>query len=172
MRQTIEHYPKLAHELARLGVDELSFNALGGRDRPEFYPEARIAPAQWQQFTARLPELRAQLRCYGAQLLGQFSYLQRIAASTQELPVSVSSCTAAEQFLFIDASGRIAPCSQSIDEYGIDLDLVRDAHTLNVLPDQFRQAQLQRRASSCADCPSTQLWGKFAKLAPTHPPAS
>lgn len=161
MQQTIEHYPQLALELAQLGVDELSFNALGGRDRPEFYPSGRIQPTHWQTFMAGIPALRAQLQTHGTTLLGQSSYLQRIAASTHNQPMSVSSCAPGEQFLFIDARGRVAPCSQTVDKYGIDIDELVDVRDMSELPARFGLAQAQHRTSSCADCPSTQVWGKF-----------
>lgn len=166
MRQTIDSYPELALELAQAGVDELSFNALGGRDRPEFYPEARIQPLQWERFRERLPALRSELQALGVRLPGQPAYLQRIAAATQDLPVAVHDCGPGRQFLFIDAAGRAAPCSQTVDEYGIDVAELGDSAALDALPQRFARMRSEVRALSCADCPSTHVWGKFGSVKP------
>ena len=44
-------------------------------------------------------------------LVGGAAYVARIADTVAGRPLPVSDCRVAEQFLFIDEAGRIAPCS-------------------------------------------------------------
>lgn len=39
MRGNVETFPALCLELARWGVEEITFNQLGGNDRPDFFPQ-------------------------------------------------------------------------------------------------------------------------------------
>src|SRR5688572_15304270 len=42
MRQTIDGFERLCRELAGWGIEEITFNQLGGRDRPDFFPPHRL----------------------------------------------------------------------------------------------------------------------------------
>ena len=44
MRQTIGDFEELCVELAGWGIEEITFNQLGGRDRPDFFPTHRLLP--------------------------------------------------------------------------------------------------------------------------------
>src|SRR5439155_21528508 len=46
MRDNLDGFEALCTEVAGWGVAELTFNALGGNDRPEFYPQHRLCVEQ------------------------------------------------------------------------------------------------------------------------------
>lgn len=65
------------------------------------------------------------------------------------------------EYLFVDAQGRISPCSFSTREYGIPLSEVRSAAEFLELPHRFRQLRSQFRLAACHDCRATHLFDKF-----------
>lgn len=163
MRGNIDRFADLCGELAGWGVDEISFNQLGGRDRPEFFPAQRLRPADVAALRALLPELRARLG--GTRIVGSASYLDRIDGSTRGIPLPIRDCRVAEDFLFIDEEGRIAPCSFTPDHFAVSVNDVRSIDQLAGLPAWFRARQRRCPAASCADCPSTQQFAKFEAVA-------
>lgn len=168
MRGTIDTFPALCRELADWGIDEITFNALGGRDRPEFFPANRVLPHQLERFAAGLPRLRTALKARGVGLAGSADYLERLIAGSRDQPTPVTACAPGERFLFIDEQGRVAPCSFTATEYGVALDALRSAVDLQQLPLAFARAQATRRTAACDDCPSTHVFAKFAS-APAIP---
>src|SRR5204863_4965549 len=58
MRQTIAAFEPLCLELADWGIEEITFNQLGGRDRPEFFPTHRLLPEQTACLQDFVPHLR------------------------------------------------------------------------------------------------------------------
>lgn len=168
MRSTIDAFPELCRELAEWGIDEITFNALGGRDRPEFFPSNRVLPHQLERFAAGLLQLRTGLQDRGVELAGGADYLERLIAGSRDQPMPVIACAPGERFLFIDEQGRVAPCSFTGTEYGVALDTLRSALDLQQLPLAFARAQAARRTAACDDCPSTHVFAKFAS-APAVP---
>lgn len=165
MRDTLAAFPALCRELARWGIEEITFNQLGGNDRPAFYPANRLLPEQVARFANDLPALRRELLCAGVMLRGADQYLKRIAASANGVPLAPGDCAGGRNFLFIDEEGRIAPCAFTAREYGIALDRIDDvnqSHTVDGLPAHFAAHRLATPARACADCHSTQHHGKFA----------
>lgn len=160
MRSTIGDFDSLATDLADVGVDEISVNLLGGRDRPEFHARESVLPAQFAAFQRDLPALRARLSAQGVILAGDAQYFARLQAAVSALPWPVADCDPGSDFLFVDELGRIAPCAFTAAEYGVDL---LDIDDLGGLPPLWRAARRARCASACADCPSTQVSGKFAR---------
>jgi hypothetical protein len=79
MRDNIAGFATLCRTLAGWGVDEISFNQLGGRDRPEFYPAHRLRAEDVAQLVAEVPRLRAELGQTGTALVGGTAYLERFA---------------------------------------------------------------------------------------------
>jgi len=161
MRNTIQNFESLCLQLADWGVEEVTFNALGGRDRPEFFPDHRLLPADLAAFRHALPALRVRLASLGLTLLGSEHYLDRLTnlASNQLSPVS--DCHPGATFWFIDEQGLIAPCSYTGAGYGIPLSEIQTLNDLDQLPYRFANRQRTQRLSICNDCPSTQVFGKF-----------
>jgi MoaA/NifB/PqqE/SkfB family radical SAM enzyme len=158
MRSTIGQFAELSAALAQAGVDEISFNLLGGRDRPEFHALEAVSAAAFAEFAERLPQVQEALARSGVRLSGDPAYLRRLGAATQAQPWPVADCDPGTQFLFVDEHGLVAPCAFTPTEYGLVLDQISD---LAELPARFRAARLARCAQACGDCPSTQVFGKF-----------
>ncbi|NPU92443.1 MAG: radical SAM protein [Gammaproteobacteria bacterium] len=161
MRDNIGAFADLCHELAHWGFDEISFNQLGGRDRPEFFPAQRLLPEQVLALQMKLPALRAELAGAGLRLLGSAAYLGRFDASSRGLPLPVADCRPGETFLFVDEHNRIAPCSFTGTELSYPLDTIRTLDDLLALPGQFHARRHTRHPAACSDCPSTRVFAKF-----------
>ncbi|MBK8478228.1 MAG: radical SAM protein [Opitutaceae bacterium] len=119
MRRTIGVFDRLCHELADWGIEEISFNQLGGNDRPEFYPANRLEPASVALLEEHLPRLRDEL----GQKAGAFArlgqYLRRMAASSRASACPSTIAAPAGPSLFVDIHGRIAPCGFTVGTHGI-----------------------------------------------------
>ncbi|HVL01473.1 MAG TPA: radical SAM protein [Dongiaceae bacterium] len=161
MRDNVTEFSDLCHELARWGFDEISFNQLGGRDRPEFFPTQRLLPEQVQALRAILPALRTTLADMKVRLLGNTAYLERFDASSRSLQLPIVDCKPGESFLFVDEQRRIAPCSFTGTELGLSLDDIRTLTDLLALPAQFRAQRRIQQPVACNDCPSTRVFAKF-----------
>ncbi len=166
MRHTIAGFAGLCRDLTGWGIEEITFNQLGGADRPEFFPANRLLPEQARAFSAKLPALRRELATLGVLLRGADSYLERIIASSRGELIAPQDCAPGRDFLFIDEAGRIAPCAQTPREYGVPLESIDRPAALEGLPGRFGAVLRQRRALACADCHSTQHHGKFAVVSP------
>jgi AdoMet-dependent heme synthase len=164
MHDNVRGYPALARELASLGVDELTFNQLGGVDRPEFFARARLSSEDAGWLSERLPELRLELAGQGARLLGGPEYADRIRATAAGTRLPVADCAPGGSFLFIDEQGLIGPCSFTIAQYGVPLAEIDGVSALRSLPERFAAARSARRARSCGDCHSTQIFAKFSRV--------
>lgn len=162
MRDNQEVFALLCRELADWGIDEITFNALGGRDRPEFFPAHRLRPQDSQRLDATLPALREELAERGVRLCGGSDYLARIGASARQEAMPVDNCAPGERFLFIDESGRISPCNFTTDDYALRIEDIDSSATIARLPALFAERRRQAPAAVCEDCPSTQVFAKFA----------
>jgi radical SAM protein with 4Fe4S-binding SPASM domain len=177
MQQNLAAFPSLCAELASWGIVEITFNQLGGRDRPEFYPAHRLRPADVDVLEAQLPAIRARLSDLGAVLIGGENYLKRIRASARDEANPVEDCGPGADFLFIDEGGRLSPCSFTTDDYGIAIRSIRTASDISALPARFRAMRRANRSAQCDDCLSTQICDKFkpvageGRKAPGGPPA-
>lgn len=162
MRATIAGFGALCEELAAFGVEQITFNQLGGFDRPEFWPAHRLLPDQVEEFARGLDDLRARLARLGVALLGSPGYLERMRRSAQDRTLPIEDCGPGRAFLFVDERGRIAPCSFTVDTCGVDLATIVDHAALLALPARFAALRAERRPGPCLDCHSTQVAGKFA----------
>jgi MoaA/NifB/PqqE/SkfB family radical SAM enzyme len=162
MRSTVDGFAALAGELAEAGVDEISFNLLGGRDRPEFHARESVPPAALDRMLRQLPSLRTKLARKGTTLIGNDDYAARLRAASRAQRWPVADCDPGTRFLFVDEDGRVAPCAFTAGDYGLAL---ADIASLDDLPARFVAARRARCASACSDCPSTQVFGKFASPA-------
>lgn len=166
MRDNIADFSALCRVLAHWGVDEISFNQLGGRDRPEFYPDHRLRHDDVAFLIDEVPALRAELETAGTTLVGGPAYLDRFADTVAGRRFPIPDCRVAETFLFIDEAGRLAPCSFAPEHFGMSVDDLQSPDDLDALPGRLRSYQNAHPAIDCADCPSTQQFSKF------EPPAT
>lgn len=161
MHPTLEHFSDLCLQLADWGVDEITFNQLGGRDRPLFHRQHALTAADVAQLRHALPALAGQLAERGVQLHAQPTYLDRFHASAIGAVLPVLDCEARRPTLFIDEHGRIGACSFTVDTHAIDSRDLRQPDDLDTLRERLRQQRLQTPAAVCGDCPSTQVFAKF-----------
>jgi len=161
MRDTVGDFERLCTELADWGIDEITFNQLGGDDRPEFFPAHRLASRQAEWLSANIPRLRKDLARRGVRLGGGQGYLRRVLATASGQRIPVSDCGPGERFLFIDELARVAPCSFSSRDYGIPLDDIDTWEALQHVPQRFSAMRAASRAACCGDCHSTHVFEKF-----------
>lgn len=136
MRGNVAAFPELV-ELCG-AADEITFNALGGADRPEFFADNRLRPGDLEG----LPD--------SPRLRGGPGYLAKLRASARGAVTPVEDCGPGRRFWFIEIDGRLAPCSFTVADQGVLLEEI----DLDSLP-------FHSRAPACADCPSTQVHAKF-----------
>lgn len=162
MRETLPGFEELCVRLAGWGIEEITFNQLGGNDRPEFYSAHRLLPEQANWLIRELSRLRRRFAALGLRLHGSDNYIDRIRATTYGERLSIQDCHAGEKFLFINELGLISPCSFTSSNYGISLSDITSASALRELPFRFSELRNQRRHAACEDCHSTQVFEKFA----------
>lgn len=158
MRDNVRDLGELCESLAAWGVEELTFNRLGGRDRPEFFARHRLLAEDLAWLSCELPRLQRELGPRGLTIRGSAAYVRRLQQLEAGVAVRVEDCRPGEQFLFVDELGRAAPCHFTLDEYGQEPTAGAD---LNQLLELFRDRQQCRRAAACDDCQSTQVFEKF-----------
>lgn len=161
MRQTIHNFEQLCLELATWGFDEITFNQLGGRDRPEFFPAHRLLPEDSAWLTNEIPHLRARLAGLGVNLSGGDNYLLRIRASSRDERIPVANCRPGEQFLFISEDSIASPCNFTTQTYGVSLEELDCADALRELPKRFARLLKEKPMPCCRDCHSTHVFAKF-----------
>lgn len=169
MHQNVQEFGLLCRELANWGIAEITYNQLGGRDRPEFYPTHRLRPADVDLLQRELPGISGELLDKGIVLIGGEDYLARIRASTLDECISIDDCRPGDEFLFIDEAGRISPCSFTTEEYGVDFRTITTAADLAVLPATFRDLRKTKRSTQCDNCLSTQVCGKYKNASASGP---
>ncbi len=161
MRDNFDEFPALCWELAGWGIREITFNPLGGRDRPEFHASNRLTVEQAMRLPVMVNDIAGALHGRGVRLASSDGYFRRILASARDEPLPVRDCSPGQRYLFVSARGRIAPCSFTVGEYGrvlSDFNRVEDFADLRC---RFRAAQAAGPAPACADCPCTNVHGKF-----------
>jgi radical SAM protein with 4Fe4S-binding SPASM domain len=163
MRGNIERFGEFCREMADWGFHELTFNQLGGNERPEFFAANRLLPAQVERFAAELLELRETMARRGLAISGSERYMSRIAATTGGRRIAIDDCGPGTEFLFIDVQGRISPCSFSSVGYGVSLAQVQSAEQFLQLPERFRQLRVRGRLAACDDCHATHVFDKFGR---------
>jgi len=162
MHENLGQFEALCEALAHWGIDEITFNQLGGRDRPAFFAAHRLTSLDVDSLRACLPALTHKLAAQGVRLCASPSYLERIAASTLGQPMPILDCGPGQKFLFIDEHGIASPCSFTTDIFGIPIGEIRDLRQLQALPQRFSAMQREKaHLASCRDCPSTQVFAKF-----------
>lgn len=164
MRGNLAGFEELCGELADWGVGEITFNQLGGVERPEFFAANRLLPEQADWLRAMIPRLRGELAARGVRLAGGDGYLRRLQASARGERIPVAECGPGRHFLFVDERGMAAPCSFTVDDYGVPLAELASFEALRALPRRFADARRLRRAHPCGDCHATHVFAKFAAM--------
>ncbi len=172
MRDNIRQFDRLCEVMADWQFHELTFNALGGNERPDYYRDHRLLPEQIEEFVDGLPALRQRMASRKLLIRGTSRYLHRLAASTQNHQIAIDDCQPGRQFLFIDAQGRISPCSFTSVEYGIKITDVRTVADFLALEQQFREKRQRLRVAACGDCHATHVFAKFGASDAPSPPVS
>lgn len=165
MRDNVARFAELVAAAAEAGADELTFNGLGGRDRPAFFLAHSLRPDDVTALAAALPAARAVAARHGMRIQGSAAYLARLSAGAAQLPMPVADCAPGESFWFIEADGRLAPCSFTVGSGGVPIGELRTQADLAALPARLADARARARAACCDDCPSTQVHHKFAAFA-------
>ena len=161
MRGNIDAFGRFCEEMADWGFHELTFNQLGGNERPEFYPANRLLQQQVARFARELPDIRRRMADRGMIVRGSERYLARIAATTSNRQIAIDDCRPGTEFLFVDALGRISPCSFSSEHYGIPITQIDSADAFLDLPRRFRELRRRNRLTACDDCHATHVFDKF-----------
>ena len=161
MRETIAGFEALCRDLATWGIEQVTFNQLGGFDRPEFWPAHRLLADQVAEVASELEGMRTRLRSCGVTVLGSAEYLTRMQHSARDLALEVWDCGPGQHFLFVDEQGRVAPCSFTVDSCGVAVAEIDDLAALRALPERFAARRAMARPAGCLDCHSTQVAGKF-----------
>ncbi len=161
MHQNIRQFAAQCEEWARWGIQDITFNQLGGRDRPEFYPRHRLLPLDIAYFKALLPELRQSLARQGVSLCGGDTYLNRMSLSAKGENHPVIDCSPGERFIFIDEHGMASPCSFTTDQYGVPVSNWNDWRDVQDTSRVWRDMRSQSVAPPCNDCMATHFFEKF-----------
>lgn len=161
MRENIEQFEEFCNLLADLGVDEVTFNQLGGYDRPEFFEDNRLQSWQIKKLIEKMPALKEKFSLKGLIIHGGEDYLQRIMLSTENQKISIEECNPGSWFWFINEYGYISPCSYTSYEYIYDIKEIIGPADINNAEEYFRQVRKSNRSKWCNDCYCTQVYDKF-----------
>jgi MoaA/NifB/PqqE/SkfB family radical SAM enzyme len=163
VRETVDDLVALCRAVAGWGVDEVTFNPLGGNDRPAFFAEHRLTEAQARRIADQLPAWQAELAAIGLSLRGGAAYRARLLATARGERLAVADCRPGERTIFVDEQGRVAPCSFTGDAYALAADELADgAGAIAALPARWRTARAAGCHRACADCHQTTVFEKFA----------
>jgi MoaA/NifB/PqqE/SkfB family radical SAM enzyme len=162
MHDNVEQFAALCAEVSGWPIDELTFNQLGGNDRPAFHERHKLTSEDVAHLSEVIPSLRTQLGERGVRLLGSEHYLRRMAASASGAHINIRDCRPARAFLFIDEHGSVAPCSFTAASHGVNVREITSYETIVALNERYATALRTRRPASCDDCPSTQVFDKYA----------
>jgi sulfatase maturation enzyme AslB (radical SAM superfamily) len=161
MRENIHLFESFCLEIAKWGIKELTFNQLGGDDQSEFYSKQRLLPEQARRFAMEFPTIKQKAFKQGLRISGNKQYLDRIIASSSDIEIPIEDCGPGKSFLFINEESLASPCSFTTGEYGISLSELENVNDLIQLPAKFIYKRNQHKATSCNNCHSTQVFGKF-----------
>jgi MoaA/NifB/PqqE/SkfB family radical SAM enzyme len=161
MRSNVRDLEALCQALAEWGIEEVSFNTLGGQPPGPHYRRERLRPEDTAWLCAALPAIQQRLQARGLRLLGAARYLGRVSDTAAGVPAPVADCHPGVEFLFVDEAGRAAPCAFTSAGYGVPITELRTAQHLDELPARFATLRQQALLAACQDCHSTQVFGKF-----------
>ncbi|MCC7358316.1 MAG: radical SAM protein [Anaerolineales bacterium] len=152
----------LGSELAAWGVEELTFNALGGAPDDAYYAAEHLRPADLDWLAQHFDSLRAQLAAQGLRVRGSQRYVRRLEYTARGWRWPVADCAPGDRLWFVDEQARLSPCRFTSAEYGVPLAALTSLEALGEVPARLAAARRQRLTPACADCHSPQYFGKFA----------
>ena len=161
MRHNIEQFESFCNAMLDWGIQELTFNQLGGYDRPEFFPDNRLLPEQAEAFRRALPEWQRHFAQRGLVIHGGDSYLRRFLASTRDEKIAIDDCAPGAWFWFINENGLASPCSYTSYQYAVPLAAIDSVAAIDDTETRFRELRCHTRSPFCDDCHCTQLHDKF-----------
>jgi len=161
LKENIGDFENFCHKLIEIGVNELTFNQLGGFDRPEFYEANRLLPFQVKKFLETLPILKDKFLKLGLTIHGGSHYLERIIASTENQKISIDECNPSNWFWFINEKGFISPCSYTSYEYKYHINKIKNIETIDEIQNYFKTLRITNRSHWCDNCHCTQIYDKF-----------
>lgn len=161
MRRNADQFDEFCGFLAMLGVDEVTFNQLGGYDRPEFYNDNRLLTGQVEELFAKLPHIKKSFAEKGLIIHGSEKYKERILMTTRNEKNPISECNPGSWFWFINENGFISPCSYTSYEYMYSTKNIVCVDNIDKVEDYFRVKRKNSRSHWCDDCYCTQVYDKF-----------
>lgn len=158
-RTNIDSFGEFCWQLCEWHIDEVTFNPLGGNDRPEFVPANRLTVAQNEIFAAELEALKRDCGGRGLHIRGTAAYLQRMHATASVMPIAIDDCRPGTDFLFVDEFGRLSPCSYTAGRFSATLESL-DAHRPTSLPQILADERKSGNLSACQDCHANHVFQK------------
>jgi MoaA/NifB/PqqE/SkfB family radical SAM enzyme len=162
MHSNVRAFERLGDELAGWGVEEVTFNALGGARGDPFYEAERLQPEDVAWLAENFDPIRFRLARRGLLVRASRRYLERLDHSARGAAWPVADCAPGDRFWFVDERGRLAPCRFTGGEYGVPVSELRTLADLHALPQRMAAARSAALAAVCGDCHSPQVFGKFA----------
>jgi MoaA/NifB/PqqE/SkfB family radical SAM enzyme len=162
MRSNLRTFETTCQSLADWGIEEITFNALGGQPPGPRYVDERLWLSDLDFLRAALPGIRSRLAGRGLTLRGSPQYVDRLDQQARGHPWPIRDCRPGQDLIFVDELGRAAPCAFTGEGYGIPIAELRTAEDIARLPQRYHARQAHGRLAACGDCLSTQVAGKFA----------
>ena len=154
-------FPEFCRQMALWGFDELTFNALGGNDRPAFFAEHRLTVPQVEALSTELDRIRVECHDMGLGIRGGPGYVNRLLASVRGERIPIDDCKPGESFLFVDERGLVSPCSFTCGTLGIPVDQWI-AEGADKSSQKFLGIKRVVRPAACEDCLATNVFDKFS----------
>jgi len=164
MRDNFSQFPELCKTFASWGVNEITYNQLGGRDRPENFQSLRLLPQQVETLERILPDLKADMDQKGVFINTNPDYIARFKAYASDEVIDVKDCKPGTGFFFIDEFSNIAPCNFTVDSYKVPVREIETVEQFEALPERFTQMQQTAQHPACKNCMSTRVSGKFVPV--------
>ena len=161
MRRNIAEFERFCDFLCGIGVDEITFNRLGGYDRPEFFGDNRLLYEQSEKFAKDLPALKQKFLTKGFIIHGSPKYMERFMSAALDEPNPIEECNPASWFWFVNENGYISPCSYTSYEYKYAIKDVCKCEDFDKVEEYFRKQRKCNRSKWCDDCFCTQVYDKF-----------
>lgn len=161
MRENIGSFEEFCQKLVEAGVNEVTYNQLGGYDRPEFYPDNRLLTEQVHKFFKELPKIKEKFLKKGLKIYGGENYENRIKYSTENKSIAIDECNPGSWFWFINENGFISPCSYTTYEYMENINNIKEIDDIDKIEESFRKMRKNGKSKWCSDCHCTQMYDKF-----------
>jgi AdoMet-dependent heme synthase len=153
----------LGEALAAVGVEELTFNPLGGEPGDPFFDAEHLQPADLDWLTHSFDRMRQALAAQGLLLRGSRRYLQRLEYETRHWRWPVDDCVPGDRFWFVDEHARLGACRFTTETCGLPVTDLHSLADLLALPGRLAAERRAAHPTACRDCHSPQLFGKFSK---------